>query len=254
MAQISRPFQIALVAMVLLAAVWMLALRGHRSATSGSSAPVPASTQAATPSPIYHGSAPGVEGLSRAISKAHGAVTTSQQNAKALEQKSAQASGGTNSATGSSAAKASPAPSAAAAPKAVAVAPKTVVAPKAKVAPKAAPKSASKQAPRPSMQPAVEAELKQGKIVTILFWNPKATDDAAVHRELQSVGGKLHSSVAVHYALANQVGSFGTITSGVQVYGTPTLLIVNKHGRAQSLTGLPDAYAIEQAIGEAQHA
>jgi protein-disulfide isomerase len=103
------------------------------------------------------------------------------------------------------------------------------------------------------MQPTVEAELKRGKIVTVLFWNPKATDDAAVHREVQAVGGKLRSSVAVHYALASQVGSFGTVTSGVQVYGTPTLLIINKRGRAQALTGLTDAYAIEQAIGEARH-
>ena len=47
---------------------------------------------AAAPTHVYHGSAPGVPASARAIAKAHGAVATSQQNAKQLEQKSAQAS------------------------------------------------------------------------------------------------------------------------------------------------------------------
>src|ERR1700730_1527120 len=111
MTQISRPFQIALVAVGVLMAVWFLALRGHSasspSAASGGSAaaasPTPAQSQGA-PSSIYHGSAPGVEGLTRAIAKAHGAVTTSQQNAKQLEEKSAQASGGSSAPAASPAA------------------------------------------------------------------------------------------------------------------------------------------------------
>ena len=116
MTQISRPFQIALLAMGLFAAVWFFVLQGHSASTTGSgssaSAPsAPAQSGKATPQarpsrappprsenatgcaePVYHGSAPGVEGLTRAIDKAHGAVATSQQNAKALEEKSAQAS------------------------------------------------------------------------------------------------------------------------------------------------------------------
>src|SRR5438270_777123 len=108
MAQISRPFQVALAAVALLALIWVVAL--HRPGGSGgSSSSGQPSTQSATSgkaaggSPsgggsstsgarVYHGSAPGVEGLSRAIAKAHGAVATSQQNAKELAEKSAQAS------------------------------------------------------------------------------------------------------------------------------------------------------------------
>ena len=102
------------------------------------------------------------------------------------------------------------------------------------------------------MQATVEGELKQGKVVTILFWNPKATDDVAVQRELQSAGHALGGKVVVHEARASQVGSFGAITRAVQVYQTPTILIVNKHGQVTTLAGLTDAFSIEQAINEAR--
>jgi hypothetical protein len=262
MAQLSRPFQIALAAMALFAIVWLLALRGHSGGTSGSGSSSPAPSQTSGSSSVYHGSAPGVEGLTRDLAKAHGAVTTSEQNAKKLAEQSARASGGTASATPTStspAAKASaPAASApAAASKASAGhrASKTTTshAPAAKplhsgaTAPTAAAKT-------PPMQAKVEAELKQGKVVTILFWNPRATDDAAVRRQLRSVAGKLDGAIAVHDALAGQVGSFGSIIRGVQVFGTPTILLINKHGLAQTLTGYTDAYSIEQAITEVRHA
>jgi cytoskeletal protein RodZ len=116
MAQLSRPYQIALGAVVVLGLIWAVALRAHGSNPSepaptspAASTPAPASTAksassatsaaaeakaAAAPTPIYHGAAPGVEGLTRAIAKAHGAVATSQQNAQQLQSKSAEASQG----------------------------------------------------------------------------------------------------------------------------------------------------------------
>lgn len=260
MAQISRPFQIALAAMVLLALVWVVALRGHSPSTSssGSSAPAPSSSPAA-PGSAYHGSAPGVEGLSRAVAKARGAVTTSQQNAKQLQERSARASGETPAGTAPSAPKASSSAPAASHAKSAPAAGHAPARAKSHAAPapththaKAAPGSAKTAAP--SMQVKVEAELKQGKVVAILFWNPKATDDVAVQHQLQSVQSKLRSSLAVHAALAGQVASFGTIIRGVKVYGTPTLMIIDKHKQALTLTGYTDAYAIEQAIAEARHA
>ena len=53
-------------------------------------------------------------------------------------------------------------------------------------------------------------------------------------------------------AVASQVGSFGSFTKAVQVNGTPTIVIVNPHGHATTLTGLTDVFSIEQAIGEAK--
>lgn len=290
MTQISRPFQIALVAVGVLMAVWFLALRGHSanspSASSAGSAAAATSTAAAqspgAPSPIYHGSAPGVEGLTRAIAKAHGAVATSQQNAKQLEEKSAQASGG------SSAPAASPAASS---PQSTASASHTgsvtgsahktpatsTVQPAARTAPPSKTAGSLKGVHRtPARQALVERALKEGKIAVILFWNPKGADDTAVQlelrlleavhhlirpvanvpkvrHELRAYNLELQKPFAAFEAHANQVTSFGTITHGVQVYGTPTIMIVNKRGQVKTLTGLTDAYAIEQTIDEARH-
>ncbi len=289
MTQISRPFQIALLGVGLLAAVWFFALKGHSASTVGSSpsASAPAapaqpakaggssssvsgsssvSEPAAAPSSVYHGSAPGVEGLTRAIARAHEAVATSRLNEKQLAEKSAQAS--SPSANGASGASAPGSTSTAAStvPKAsttthavvVHVKSKTVTthratAPKVASSPASAPSTGSAKSV-PPMQAAVEAELKQGKTVTILFWNSKASVDQTVQRELQAVGHTEGGKIVIHDARPAQVGLFGSITREVQVLQTPTILIVNKHGQTTALTGLTDSFSIEQAIAEARHA
>jgi hypothetical protein len=275
MDQISRPFQIALVAVGLLAAVWLFALQGHSASTPESSGSAPSTTAAtppsaaaqekaaAAPTPVYKGAAPGVAGLTSAIAKAHGAVATSQQNAKELERKSAQAST-TGAPAASSAVAATPATKAAA-PAAKAHAPST----------KTSTTVVKVTHGAPAGQKAVEADLAAGNVEVLLFWTPAGSDDKAVHAELRAllaVHNKLRSQqsnptvkklesltglqfagkIAVHEASAGQVTNFGSITRGVQVTGTPTLLIINKHGRTITLTGLQDAYAIEQAIDEAR--
>lgn len=260
MAQLSRPYQLGLLGIVILAAAWLVLLQGHSSSTpsSASSAPVP-SVQTVTVTPgapakhapapgskIYHGPAPGIGGLSSAVAKAQGAVSTSQQNAKALEEKSAAASNESSASHASS-------PAAAATGTATkAVAKPTVSATSAPASTKTA-KPSKPAAPGAGTrsnvavnQHAVEAQLAQGKIALILFWEPKGAEDLSVRRALQ----RLHGNLAVNIALAGQVASFGTITRGIQVYGTPTLLIVDKQGKTITLTGLQDAFAIQQAISE----
>jgi hypothetical protein len=273
MMQLSRPFQIVLVAFCLFAAVWFFALRGQSSSTSGGGSPASSppsaaspAAQPAAPSTPYHGSAPGVGGLTRAIEKARGAVTQSEQNARQVQQKSAQASGEASpakapntSSAATNAANAVKHKSTATVPKAVTVPKPAATVPSAATVTKGAasptaPRGAgkSKAASTPSMQVTVEGALKRGKLVTVLFWNPNGIVDRAVNRELQSVGRSSGGKVAVFNAVASQVGSFGSFTRAVQVNGTPTIVIVNPHGLATTLTGLIDVFSIEQAIGEAK--
>src|ERR1700749_1766111 len=55
MAQLSRPYQIGLVAVALLAAAWLVLVQGHHSDTSGSgSSPAPPATHTATPPAKAH--------------------------------------------------------------------------------------------------------------------------------------------------------------------------------------------------------
>ena len=295
MAQISRPFQIALLAMVVLAGVWFFALQGHSgSGTSGATAPAPAPApsssaapnNAAAPTPVYHGAAPGVEGLTRAIARAHEAVATARRNEQQLAEKSAQASSpapvGTVTGSSPAATQTSPAtaptvsttshPTTASTPAAT----KTVAPTTAKSPPTTAKSPVTAPTRLPARQALVELELKQGAVVAILFWNPHSAVDVAVHRELQlllavhhglrkysknpvvgrlvkATGLELTGKIAVNEASATQIASFGSITRAVQVYQTPTILILNKKGQTTTLTGLNDAFSIEQAIDEARH-
>jgi hypothetical protein len=98
----------------------------------------------------------------------------------------------------------------------------------------------------------VERELAHGDIVALLLWSRTGADDKAVRSSLYQLAGREHS-LDVHVAPAKEVASFGTITRGIQVYGTPTVLLVGKHGRTLVLTGLQDAFAIRQAVSEVRH-
>jgi len=254
MAQLSRPYQIALAALGVLALAWFAVL--HRPG-SGSSEPAPApsahisgaSSNSSSPgasTSTYHGAAPGVTGLTRDIAKAHGAVATSERNAAQLKSKSAQAS---NEAT-SSTASAPAAQHATSTASHVAVH-KTVVHKPAAAHGSAAATTATQTA---AQRVVLKHELKQGKTVLLLFWNPKASDDKSVRNALLSISGHLKGQVAVHVALASQVGRYGSMTRNVEVLQTPTLLVVGKKGLAVTMTGLVDQYAIEQAIREAKTA
>jgi hypothetical protein len=278
MTQLSRPYQIALLALGLLVVVWFVALRGHSAATStggaGSapavSAPAPTAAgeakAAAAPTHVYTGPVPGLQGLTRAIAKAHGAVANSQHNAKQVEGESGEASQppSTTAATGagssaqsahagkptSAAARHAAAVRSQAARRAASSEPGTAVSSKPSTTGAASAQGAHRRAA--NMQASVEAELKQGKTVAILFWNPKASVDQEVQRELRAVGHALGAKISVHEAQASQVGSFGSVTRAIQVDETPTILLLNKQGQTTTLTGLTDVFSIEQAIAEAR--
>lgn len=268
MAQLSRPYQIGLVAVALCAAAWLLLFQGHHSSTSGTGSTQAPTTvthtvhvHAATPKAqaegsagqaTGHGSASSLGALGHSIEKARGAATTSKQNAHELESKSAQASSPAAPTTSPQAAAPSKqsSPSSSKTTSAPAAAPTHV-----KSAPSTATQSppSSKGTVRAAVavrQHAVEAQLAQGKTVLIFFWNPKGADDRAVNRELGQLPHDLR--IAVDRARANAVTTFGTITRGVQVYGTPTLLVVNKKGEVTTLTGLQSTFTIAEAIREAK--
>lgn len=98
----------------------------------------------------------------------------------------------------------------------------------------------------------MEGDLRHGKTVMVLFWDPKSSVDDAVRSQVLSLGAKSNGKLAVHVALADQVGLFGPVTEVAQVYQTPTILIVGRHGLITTLTGLVDKFFLQQAVREAQ--
>jgi hypothetical protein len=255
MAHISRPFQIVVAVFLVFACVWLFALQKHSSTpTSSSSAPVVSATTPAASAPstaassaasatakakggsshVYHGPVPGLEGLTRDISKAHHAVGASGEAAPSSS--SAATAPVTKASTHAST--------------------KTSTKTSSKTSTSTTHKSSSSGSVTLAGQRTVEAELAKGDVVLLLFWNPKGVEDMSVHRALQQVAQAergAHPQVAVQQALASQVASYGSVTRGVQVYATPTLFVINKKGQAIVLTGVQDAFAIEQSIAEAAH-
>jgi hypothetical protein len=265
MAQLSRPYQIGLAAVAVLAVAWLLLLNGHgRSNSPSESAPGAAHVSTTTaPSPSVkkaegsagsatgHGSASSLGGLGSAVEKARGAVTKSKQNEQQLAERSNRASSETTTTSAPKPAETTGSPSVTKSAGTVSTpATKTSAPPASKPA---SPAASNRSAANPR-QHSVEAQLAQGKIAVILFWDPKGADDRVTQQALRSLRGNSSLKIAIDEASASQVASFGTITRGVQVYGTPTLLFVNKQGRAVTLTGLQPAYAIAQAVREARHA
>jgi len=329
MAQISRPFQIALVALLALAmlmAAWFMVL--HRSSgteSSGSSSPSAAasgsSSHAATHASasgagsgrIYHGPAPGVEGLTRDIKRAHEAAAEEARGGAYDEKHAGETHGSTAAAATGSPAKTHTSTSSttsthhavatvhthhtavtvhthhgaatarshaqthalhsAAATGATAALTlhhltealhlsvvvdlveeiDPALGLKAKVAhAEGVLVARMKSDLQPASQATVAAELKHGKTVLLLFLNPHAYDDDATAIDTTEVAYKLRHHVAAHLALAGLVNSFGSITRDIQVYQTPTLLIINPKREVTTVTGLTDEFALEQAIAEAK--
>jgi hypothetical protein len=189
-----------------------------------------------------------VEGLTKAIAKAHGAVATSQQNAQQLQSKSHEASNEPQASSTGVHVVVKVTPSAAAqAARAHALAREAAARRHAAVVAKA-------KSGLPPAQVVVEGELAKGKTVMLVFWDPKASVDSKVQAEARALVRGSKGTVTMHGARANQVGTFGSITEVVHVYQTPTILIVNRHGVVSTLTGLTDVFALKQAVREARAA
>lgn len=303
MAQLSRPYQIILGVVVVFGLIWAVALRGHSSNPSEPRASAPTAPNSASvngssggnpaaATPVYHGAAPGVEGLTKAIAKAHGAVAESQRNVQEQANRAhaltgeAQASATTTHTTtagkttqnvtvthktnaASSLAHRTITSSRKTSTQAhgtTTTVTRTSTTTVHKVTPVhrvAAPtdkptvrvhSTVKHSSSKPAQQVAVEHELAQGKTVMLFFWTPSSTVDQQNVDQAKTLVARSKGTLTLHLALANQVGEFGTITEVVHVYQTPTILIVNKHGVVSTLTGLTDVFALEQAVQEAQSA
>jgi hypothetical protein len=169
--------------------------------------------------------APGVTGLAKDAAKAKAAVATA--NAAAARKDAA-----ANAAAGSSTTK----PSASTAkPAAPAVKP-------------AAPGLADDAVPGDPSRPLL-ASVDAGKVVVLLFWNKKASDDRATRRDLRSVNLH-HGRVLASAVPLDDVGRYEAITRGVQVLESPTVLVIGAGGKARAITGYAQAKEIDQAVSD----
>lgn len=239
--QVSRPMQIALVAVVLLAGMWFTVLKPKPAEETAVTPVTPAPTATTSSAPV----APGTKGLTKAVDKAKAAASTSDAtNAKI------QAATG----DGSTPSKATKSTATAAKPKALTATPATAKATTKAKAKAPATKAAKAKAPAArSVDPSdrLLAFLAKGKTLVILFEGKSDVDKAA--REAVHLTAKADPKHVVSaYIPVNKVGDYEKITSDVQVYGSPTILVIGTDRKATALTGYVDATTVQQAVGDAR--
>jgi hypothetical protein len=209
--QISLPYRIALVALVVAGALWFAVLK-----------PKPESEPAST-------TAPGVTGLAKDVDKARAAVNAS--NAATAGTEAAADAVGTE---GTSAAPAAGG---------TATQPGTT----AKSAKPAKPGLADDAVDGDPSKP-VLADVDAGKVAVVLFWNDKASDDRATRRALKDID-KHHGKVVARAVPIGDVGKYEAITRGAQILESPTVLVIGAGGKARAITGYTQAKEIDELVG-----
>jgi hypothetical protein len=213
MSQISPPFRILLVCAVAFMASWMLFLRPKAETVP----PVdPAPTSAAQPT---------AAGGTTASSTA-GAVVERANEAKATAEAAAAKRAGEPAAATTSATRTAETAKA------------------AKTAAKPA-KATAGALPAP-----VRSALAQDKVLVLLFWSPRAADDRAVHAELADVNRR-GGDVVVEAAPLKRLGRFQRITRGANVAQSPTVVVVDRERKVETLVGYVDHVSIDQLVTDA---
>ena len=231
MSQISPPIRILLVAVIGLIAVYMLFLRPKPEA-----APAPAPAAATTPVPAKDPNATTQSGPGSAVQRAvKGGNDASARADAAAGGAIGQTEGGTavvTPATGgvnTNPATQIPATGAAAQP-----APIT--------------KEALARLPKD-----VRGAVRDHKVMVLLFYNNRSIDDRAVRRELAKVDKRGHQ-IFVDAHWIKSVARYQAITRGAEVEQSPTVVVVDRNLKAQTLVGFVDAETIDQAALDALRA
>jgi hypothetical protein len=247
MDQVSRPMQIALIAVVLFAAVYFVALK-PKSSSGGGGAPAATAQPGGTSTSSASGSAPGVNGLTSAINKAHGAVATSEANSQKLSTQSAGASGTATT-------PAATTPSTTSTPTATTPVGKSTGTTNihAKRAAKhgAGQITASHAIPKAGPGRATAA-LAGHRVLAVLFYNPSAADDRSVLKAFKHLNTHKGKVVLVRAPIA-RLSAYKSVTAKVAVTGSPTFIVFDQKGHTRSFVGFVDPAELANHVADALH-
>jgi hypothetical protein len=222
MSQISPPIRILLVCTLAFMAAWMLFLRPKDDAGT----PATATPTAQSSRPVEAGGAKSDGLAGKAVEKANEA--TAAQDARAEE-----LAGGAGE-------------PAAAAPSATA----TTAAADAGAAASKPGKLTKKSAAAGGLPLRVLRALGERKVVVLLFWSPKAAEDKAVRKALTGVD-RHKGKVLAHATHVKRIAAYQQITRGADVEQSPTVVVVDRNRKVETLVGYVDRVSIDQAVTDA---
>ena len=93
-------------------------------------------------------------------------------------------------------------------------------------------------------------EIRQGKVVVMLFWSAAGADDVATRGAIRTLDRR-NGKVKVHVIPIGRVGDYGTVTRGITIAQSPTTLIIGRDGRARTIVGLTEPEELRQAVTDA---
>jgi hypothetical protein len=217
--QLSLPYRIGLVVLLVVGGLWFAVLR-----PKAGGEPTPAVT-----------TAPGVTGLAKDVATAKGAVDAS--NASAARNESAANAVGQDASTATSTTGTTTAAKGAT---------KATTAVKPATAKPAKPGLADDAASGDPSRPLLAA-VDAGKVAVVLFWNSKGADDRATRSALRAIDLH-HGKVKAAAVPVRDVGKYEAITRGAQILESPTVLVIGAGGKAREITGYTQASEIDQAV------
>jgi hypothetical protein len=222
MDNVSRPLIALLVGTVAFFALWMTMLKPSSSSSSGNKAAQYQSAVAKARQAV---------GTSAAASVAHGGTVATTSAAKPA-----------HPVTSAATTRRAAAPPAAAAHAAATARTTATARAPVKATPDA---SAAKQ-----RQNVVTRALASHRVLALLFFNPAEADDRAVKQELASVPG--HGGKVVKLAVPlTELTRYSVVTSQVQLAQSPTLVLIDGHRQADTITGFADRFEIAQRVDDA---
>lgn len=95
----------------------------------------------------------------------------------------------------------------------------------------------------------VAKALDAKKTVVVLFWNKNGVDDRSVKKSVDRLSRG--SKVAKFTDTVKHLSRYTRITSGVSVNTTPAVVVINRRGQAEVLTGYNDYQTINQFVSNA---
>jgi hypothetical protein len=99
---------------------------------------------------------------------------------------------------------------------------------------------------------AVVADVKAGRTVVLLFWDPKvsSSDDRAVRRAVSDVD-RHGGAVKVHVAELDDLKGYEPITQSAPILQSPTVLVIDRKARAHAIGGLTVTREIDALVDSA---
>jgi hypothetical protein len=234
MSQISPPIRILLVAVIGLCAVYMLFLRPKPE----EAAPVATTPAAATAVPAKDPNA-------QTASKPGAAVQQAVRGADSASARADAAAGGQIAESEGGVAASGQAP----ASTGVNTSPVTEAPAPGKGA-QPAPLTKQSLAALPAD---VRKAVERRKVLALLFYNNRSDDDKATRRALARVD-RFGGQVFVDAHWIKNVAQYQAITRGADLEQSPTVVVVDRNLKAESLVGYVDSQTIEQAVVDALRA